>query len=143
MEQDTQISEASENKSCCNSERVKRVRWSVDLEEVFFFVPPDGIGRKIQKRIKQLKEKANSTIKETRVRSFSESDVGTTFEKIIGTGFEIFAQKLKFRSKALDFESIRGQGDNSWEQLFEQYSAKEFRYDIETLNDKGTSTKIG
>lgn len=144
MEKDIHFLDATKK---CDPQCGKRVRWSVDLEEIFYYVPSDGIGKRIQKRMRRLKEKASNAMKERHYHFLPElSDGRTTFDKLLETGFEIFTNKLQCRSKALDFERIRDLGDRNWDKLFEQYSVREHRNDVEEVNDsatiEGTSTEL-
>ena len=126
----------------CKPELVKRVRWSVDLEEVYYYVPSYGIAKRFRKKIKKLKGKADDAMKERRLNSTLDfSDAGMSFDKIVEAGFQLFTKKLQFKSKALDFENIRDLGDKHWDDLFELYSPKEFRNEIET-DETSCNTKV-
>lgn len=88
----------------------KRVRWSIELEEVYYYKPTKNTASKIiGKKFKKVKRKA----------SVLAEQVATGFTNIQS---EFTSKILKNRS-SYDISYCESDMDNSWDKLFELYGA--------------------
>ena len=104
-------------------DKPRRVRWSIDLEEVHYFVPlPQKTQSGWKKKMKCFKEKALDLTHKPMILlcDFYDSNTAHLFH----SGLESLIRKVNGRSDSVDFEDIRDI-NKPWDELFEQYTARE------------------
>ena len=100
-------------------EKRRKVRWSVELEEVHYFVPlPQKSESRWRKKIKNFKEKAHDLKYKPLLLLWDREAV-----HLFQSGLESFVKKINLRSETLDLENIRSVND-PWDELFELYTER-------------------
>lgn len=101
----------------------RRVRWSIDLEEVHYFVPlPQKTHGRWKKKMKCFKEKALDLTHKPMILLCDFYDSNTVH--LLHSGLESLVRKVNGRSDSVDFEDIR-EINKAWDELFEQYTTRE------------------
>ena len=101
----------------------RKVRWSMDLEEVHYFVPlPQNAGRRWKKKMKHFKEKALDLKHKPMILLWDFCDSNTVH--LFQNGLECLVRRIQGRSDKLDFEEIRDI-NKPWDELFELYTTRE------------------
>lgn len=104
-------------------DKPRRVRWSIDLEEVHYFVPlPEKTQGRWKKKMKCFKEKALDLTHKPIILLCDFYDSNTVH--LFHSGLESLVRKVNGRSDSVDFEDIRDI-NKPWDELFEQYTARE------------------
>lgn len=100
-------------------EKRRKVRWSVELEEVHYFVPlPQKSESRWRKKMKNLKEKAHDLKYKPLLLLWDREAI-----HLFQSGLESFVKKINLRSETLDLENIRAVND-PWDELFELYTER-------------------
>ena len=111
------------------SARKKSVQWSIDLEEVRYFVPHRSRSESIKRKFKKVKKRAeqlNDNLKN--LKGFTSSaESRTTRLRIIGRYAKCFSHESGLQS----FEEYNKQ----WDLLFEMYASRE-NYSLEATSTK-------
>lgn len=103
-------------------EKGRRVRWSIDLEEVHYFVPlPQKTHGGWKKKMKCFKEKALDLTHKPMILLCDFYDSNTVH--LLHSGLESLVRKVNGRSDSVDFEDIR-EINKPWDELFEQYTTR-------------------
>lgn len=104
-------------------DKPRRVRWSIDLEEVHYFVPlPEKTQGRWKKKMKCFKEKALDLTHKPIILLCDFYDSNTVH--LFHSGLESLVRKVNGRSDSVDFEDIRDI-NKPWDELLEQYTARE------------------
>lgn len=105
------------------SEKPRKVRWSLELEEVHYFVPlPQKKDSRWKKTIKCIKEKALDWKHNPLMLLGDVHDRNNLH--LLSTGLVFLTRKVNNRSDKVDFEDIRDI-NKYWDELFELYSTHE------------------
>lgn len=105
------------------SEKPRRVRWSIDLEEVHYFVPlPQKTHASWKKKMKCFKEKALDLTHKPMILLCDFYDSNTV--QLLHSGLESLVRKVNGRSDSVDLEDIRDI-NKPWDELFQQYTVRE------------------
>lgn len=100
----------------------RRVRWSVELEEVRYYVPlPQNTESRWKRTKKQFKAKAMDLKQKPLILLWDFCDSSTVH--LFQNGLECLVRKIHGRSESLDFEDIRDL-NKPWDELFELYTAR-------------------
>lgn len=111
------------------SARKKSVQWSIDLEEVCYFVPHRSRSESIKRKFKKVKKRAeqfNDNLKTLKAFT-STAESRTTRLRIIGRYAKCFSHESGLQS----FEEYNKQ----WDLLFEMYASRD-NYSLETPSTK-------
>lgn len=104
-------------------DKPRRVRWSLELEEVHYFVPlPQKKDSRWKKKIKCLKEKALDLKHNPLILLGDLYDSNTVH--LFHSGIEFLARKMNSRSDKVDFDELRDI-NKPWDDLFELYATRE------------------
>jgi len=125
MEIARQVAEQLEIKEGENDspDKPRRVRWSIDLEEVHYFVPlPQKTHGRWKKKMKCFKEKALDLTHKPMILLCDFYDSNTVH--LLHSGLESLVRKVNGRSDSVDFDDIRDI-NKPWDELFEQYTTRE------------------
>lgn len=103
-------------------DKPRKVRWSIDLEEVHYFVPlPQKTQSRWRKKIQCLKEKALDLKHKPLILLCDFYDSNTVH--LFQSGLEFLVRKVNGRSDQINFEDIRNI-NKPWDELFELYTAR-------------------
>ena len=113
----------------------RRVRWSLELEEVHYFVPlPQKTESRWKKKMKHMKEKALDLKHKPMILFWDFYDNNTV--QLFHSRLECLVKKINGRSEKLDFEDIRDI-NKPWDELFELYTTRE---EVSQENGKAKET---
>lgn len=103
-------------------DKPRKVRWSIDLEEVHYFVPlPQKTQGRWRKKIQCLKEKALDLKHKPLILLWDFYDSNTVH--LFQSGLEFLVRKVNGRSDQINFEDIRDI-NKPWDELFELYTPR-------------------
>ena len=103
-------------------DKPRRVRWSIDLEEVHYLVPlPQKTHGRWKKKMKCFKEKALDLTHKPMILLCDFYDSNTVH--LLHSGLESLVRRVNGRSDCVDFEDIR-EINKPWDELFEQYTTR-------------------
>ena len=103
--------------------KCRRVRWSMVLEEVRYFVPllPQHTESRWKRKMKNLKEKALELKHKPSILFWDLHDRDTAH--IFQNGLKSLARKINGRSECIEFEDIYDI-NKPWDELFELYTSR-------------------
>lgn len=121
--------------------KCRRVRWSVALEEVRYFVPlPQHTESRWKRKMKNLKEKALDLKHKPSILFWYLHDSDTAH--IIQNGLKSLARKINGRSECIEFEDI-SVINKPWDELFELYTSRgELPEEVEIASLRGENLSL-
>ncbi|KAJ7390459.1 hypothetical protein OS493_025160 [Desmophyllum pertusum] len=120
------------------ADKRRKVRWSVELEEVHYFVPlPQPTEGRWKRKMKCLREKALDLKHKPILLLWDFYDSNTVH--LFHSGLEFLARKVNGRSDKINFEDIHDI-NKPWDDLFELYTSRgEDSYEHEGISPENRS----